>query len=99
MDKTFRRWTIGAVIAAIICGYSLWWAGSTNGAYDLCNLLGIQTTPYCVHNSDAHIWWLLAAVASLIYLGFYVARVRKLLKRQDRSAQQPEDTEQRTPSR
>lgn len=88
MDKTFKRWTIGAVIAAIIGAFSLWWAGSTNGIDNVCNMLGVQTTPYCVHASDSHLWYLLLSLAAIIYLGFYVTRVR----RQPSQEQRPSDT-------
>jgi len=91
MDKTFRRWTTAAVIAAIICLYAVWWAGSTNGADDLCKVLGIQSAQYCVHNSGAHVWWLLVALASLAYLGLYITRVRRLLISRRADGRQPTD--------
>lgn len=80
MDRNFKRQTIGAIVAAAVSIYALWWSGSTSGADNTCNMLGIQATAYCAHNARAHIWWFLIAVASLGYLGYYMTRVRKILQ-------------------
>ena len=79
MDRKFKRQTIAAIFAAAVGIYALWWSGSTNGADDTCSMLGIQSTPYCADNAHAHVWWLLLAVASLGYLGYYLTRVRKVI--------------------
>jgi hypothetical protein len=97
MDKIFRRWTAGAVIAAIICLYAVWWAGSTNGADDLCKVLGIQSAPYCLDNSSAHVWCLLVALASLAYLVLYITRVHRMLISRRTDGHQPTDRDPSPP--
>jgi drug/metabolite transporter (DMT)-like permease len=90
MDKSLRRYTIGAVVAAIIFICAVWWAGNDNGVERVCNALSAQNLPYCSGNHVAHLLWLLVAVGCGVYLGFYVGRVRKALR-----ASQP--TESRHP--
>ena len=80
MNKNFRRHTVAASITTAICIYALWWSGSTSGADNTCNMLGIQAAPYCQHNAQAHAWWLLIAAVALGYLVFYVVRARKILR-------------------
>jgi hypothetical protein len=48
---------------------------------DYEGLARTAATSYCAHNAHAHIWWLLLAVTSLGYVGYYVTRVRKVLGR------------------
>lgn len=81
MDKSFKRWTIWAVVAGIVFICALWWAGNDNGIENVCNALGAQALPYCSANHTAHLWWLVVTVTSGVYLGFYIARVRRLLLR------------------
>jgi drug/metabolite transporter (DMT)-like permease len=79
MDKSLRRLTIGAVVAAIVFVCAVWWAGNDNGVEQVCNALSTQALPYCSANRTAHLLWLLVAVGCGLYLGFYVVRVRKIL--------------------
>jgi drug/metabolite transporter (DMT)-like permease len=79
MDKSLRRFTIWAVVAAIVFVCAVWWAGNDNGVERVCNTLNAQTLPYCSGNHTAHLLWLLVAVGCGLYLGFYVIRVRKIL--------------------
>ena len=79
-DRSFRHWTIGAALAAITFTCSLWWAGNDNGIESVCSALNAQPLAYCSRNHAAHLWWLLTVLASGVYLGFYIARVRKLLR-------------------
>lgn len=80
MDKNFRRWTVGACFATAFGIYSLWWSGRTGALNDTCNLLGVQETAYCGENNTAHASWLLITLVTFIYMGIYIARVRRLLK-------------------
>jgi hypothetical protein len=60
--------------------WSLWWAGSTSGATDLCNALSLQSVQDCASNRGAHPWYMLLIVVAAIYLGFYITRIYPLLK-------------------
>lgn len=80
MNKSFKRWTTGAVIAVLLGAWSLWWAGSTSGADGLCSAFGLQPVQDCVNNRDAYPWYMLLTIATAVYLGFYIVRVSRILK-------------------
>jgi hypothetical protein len=77
MDKSFRHWTLGAVIAAVVFTIAIWWAGNDNGISGICSTLAAQGT-YC-GGFRTNFWWLVLAIASAVYLGLYIARVRRIL--------------------
>lgn len=79
MDKSLRRYTIGAVAATIVFVCAVWWAGNDNGVERVCNALSAQALPYCSGNHVAHLLWLLVALGCGVYLGFYVVRIHKAL--------------------
>jgi drug/metabolite transporter (DMT)-like permease len=93
MDKSLRRSTIGAIVAAIIFVCAVWWAGNDNGVERMCNALSTQALPCCAGNHTAHLLWLLVAAGCGVYLGFYVVRVRKALlsSSQPTESQPPQD--------